>query len=80
MHRIASKANRHPLRPGRHASDFVSLSPIEFRSVEELEKKLGRYTPKSKSKLKGVDCSPANNRFVIGGGERPGRGAFEHTR
>jgi hypothetical protein len=77
---IARKSNRYPLRPGRHASDFVSLSPIEFRSVEELEKKLGRYTIKAKSKLKGTDCSPANNRFVIGGGERPGRGAFEHAR
>jgi hypothetical protein len=84
--RIFTRALRlAPPRDSWSSRDFESLSPIHFRTVDELSKKLKTYAQKSNKKRGGEsnDNSQANKTYV---GRNPGdfsgvfRGAFEHSR
>jgi hypothetical protein len=61
------------------ASDFLSLSPLQFDDVSQLAKKL--ITLKPKGKRRGEDDSSANKAF-LGSLTQAGefRSAFEHSR
>ncbi|KAF9486424.1 hypothetical protein BDN70DRAFT_869967 [Pholiota conissans] len=65
------------------ASDFESLSPVSFFSVDELVKKLAFHKPKAKGKKSGSDApadSSQANKGYNPGIKNPYRGAFEHGR
>lgn len=93
MDDIARTARQKPTR-GRNtypASDFLSLSPISFETVDALTKKLKSYTQSTKSSRKKNratvesraneephDSSQSNKTYVRG--ERSRRYAFEQQR
>ena len=66
------------------SNEFESLSPIHFRTIDELSKKLKTYTQKSNKKRGGQvnDNSQANKIYGENLGDSSGvfRGAFEHSR
>ena len=74
-----------PLRDFWSSNDFESLSPIHFKTHDELSKKLKTYSQKSNKNRGGEvsDNSQANKIYV---GRNPGdysgkfRAAFEHSR
>ncbi|KAF8881628.1 hypothetical protein BD779DRAFT_1545823 [Infundibulicybe gibba] len=70
-----------PLRGKRPIplSDFESVSPIHFRKVEDLVKKLSTLKPKSQKSRSPTDNSQANKYFVSGEEGIP-RALFEHCR
>jgi len=85
MRTFASALRLAPPRDFWSSDDFESLSPIHFRTVDELSKKLKTYTQKSNKNRGGEvnDNSQANKTYV---GRNPEdssgvfRGAFEHSR
>jgi hypothetical protein len=74
-----------PPRDSWSSKDFESLSPIHFRAVDELSKKLKTYAQKSNKKRGGEssDNSQANKTYVgrsLADSSGVYRGAFEHSR
>jgi hypothetical protein len=85
MRTFTSALRLAPPRDFWSSKDFESLSPIHFRTVDELSKKLKTYAQKSNKNRGGEvnDNSQANKTYV---GRNPEddsgifRGAFEHSR
>lgn len=84
--RISSSFRRgHPVRPDL-ASDYASLSPITFRTLEEFERKVKSLQQKSRKKGKRnfegeqIDNSQANKAFFLGNSTNLSRSNFEHQR
>jgi hypothetical protein len=75
---IKNEAFRYPGTP-QSASDFLSLSPLQFNGVLQLSKKLNSLKPKGKRR--GEDDSAANKVYLGNVGQSGKfRSAFEHNR
>ena len=75
---VKNEAFRYPGTP-QPASDFLSLSPLQFNSSLQLSKKLNSLKPKGKRR--GEDDSAANKAYFGNVGQSGKfRSAFEHNR
>jgi len=75
---IKKEAFRYPGTP-QSASDFLSLSPLQFNASLQLSKKLNSLKPKGKRR--GEDDSAANKVYLGNVGQSGKfRSAFEHNR
>jgi hypothetical protein len=75
---IKNEAFRYPGTP-QPASDFISLSPLQFDGSLQLAKKLNSLKPKGKKP--GEDDSAANKVYLGNTGQSGHfRSAFEHNR
>ncbi|KAI0053886.1 hypothetical protein FA95DRAFT_1673795 [Auriscalpium vulgare] len=83
--RLRRDCNLHDKLAGRphHASEYLSLSPIQFASPADLTAKITSLTPKSKKNGRSEDNSPANKAYLSAPPRNPkaySRALFEHNR
>ena len=89
MNKISSYCRGGRLGRGQLASDYASLSPIHFRSLSDLERKVRSYLQKARKGAKAfrretvgnpVDNSQANKPYFLGNSANTSRANFEHQR